>query len=62
MVEYCRDFNHTRQVVSRVRVAQSNSQVQISVIRHFLSVRWHRWLADKKGIWPTYISHLQKFH
>ena len=34
-----------------MRVAQSNIQVQISVIRHLTSARWHRWLADKKGIW-----------
>ena len=54
MFEYHRHFNHTRQVAPIVRVAESNlSQVQISVIRHFTSVRWHRWLADKKGIWPA---------
>jgi len=39
MFEYRHDFNHTRQVAPRVRVAQSNIQVQISVIRHFPSVR-----------------------
>ena len=53
MFEYRRDFNHARQVAPRVRVAQSNIQVQISVIRHFPSVHWHCWLADKKGIWPA---------
>jgi len=53
MFEYRHDFNHTRQVAPPVRVAQSNTQVQISVIRHYHSVRWHRWLADKKGIWPA---------
>jgi len=39
MIEYRRDFNHTSQAAPRVRVAQSNIQVQISVIRHFPSVR-----------------------
>jgi len=53
MFEYRRDFNHTRQVAPCVRVAQSNSQVQISVIRHFTSVRWHHWMADKKCIWQS---------
>jgi len=53
MFEYRRDFNRTRQVAPRVRVAQSNIQVQISVIRHFLSLRWHRWLADKKCFQPA---------
>ena len=34
-------------------LVQSNSQVQITVIRYFPSVLWHCWLADRKDIWPV---------
>ena len=48
MFEYRRDFNHIRQVAPRVRVAQSNIQVLITIIRYFPSELC--WLGDRKDI------------
>jgi len=50
MCEYRRDIHRIRQVAPapRVRVAQGNIQVQMTVIRY--SVLWQCWLGDRKDI------------
>jgi len=52
MFEYRRDVHRIRQVVPppRVRVAEGNIQVQITVIRYFPSVLWQCWSGDRKDI------------